>query len=201
MLRQEAAKDERVPLLAQLPGIAMLTALTILAAVGPIGRFEDAKHLVGYAGLGASVHDSGQTHATGHITKAGRRDFRGAMVDAANAAVRHHPFWKKEFERLEYRLGRSKAIVAIARRLLVAVWHILKNETLDRHAEVDRVAVSMLTLAYAIKKRNLPKGVSGRAFAREQLDRLGIGQDLTAVPSGKKKLPLPPLTLVLPKKK
>jgi len=114
VLRQEAAKEERVPLLTQLPGVAMLTALTILAAIGPIERFEDASHLVGYAGLGASVHDSGQMHATGHITKAGRRDLRGAMVDAANAAVRHHPYWKKEFERLEYRLGRSKAIVAIA---------------------------------------------------------------------------------------
>ena len=156
----------------------MLNALTILAAIGPIERFEDAKHLVGYAGLGASVHDSGQTHATGHITKAGRRDLRYAMTEAANIAVLHHPYWKKEFERLEFRLGRSKAIVAIARHLLIAVWHILKKETLDRHAEVNNVAASMLTLAYAIKKRNLPKGVSGRAFARAQLDRLRIGQDL-----------------------
>src|ERR1035437_8554687 len=192
VLRQEAARDERVPLLTQLPGIAMLNALTILAAIGPIERFEDAKHLVGYAGLGASVHDSGQMHATGHITKAGRRDLRGAMVDAANAAVCHHPFWKKEFIRLEFRLGRSKAIVAIARHLLIAVWHILKSETVDRHADVTSVAASMLQLAYQIKKRNLPKGVSGRAFAREQLDRLGIGQDLAAVPAGKKKLNLPP---------
>lgn len=71
VLSQEAANDKRVPLLTQLPGVAMLTALTILATIGPIQRFKDAKHLVGYAGLGASVHDSGQTHATGHITKAG----------------------------------------------------------------------------------------------------------------------------------
>jgi transposase len=94
-LRQEAAREDRVPLLVQLPGIAMLNALTILAAIGPIERFEDAKHLVGYAGLGASVHDSGQMHATGHITKAGRRDLRYAMVEAANVAVCHHPFCKK----------------------------------------------------------------------------------------------------------
>ena len=58
----------------------------------------------------------------------------------------------------------------------------------------------MLTLAYTIKKRNLPKGVSGRAFAWAQLDRLRIGQDLQAVIAGKKKLPLPASTLVLPKK-
>ena len=199
-LRQEAAREERAPLLVQLPGIAMLNALTILAAIGPIERFEDAKHLVGYAGLGASIHDSGQTHATGHITKAGRRDLRYAMTEAANIAVLHHPYWKKEFERLEYRLGRSKAIVAIARHLLIAVWHILKKETLDRHAEVNRVAASMLTLAYSIKKRNLPKGMSGRAFARAQLDRLSIGQDLQAVAVGKKSLPLPPSKLALPEK-
>jgi transposase len=195
VLKQEAAKEEQLPLLVQLPGIAMLTALTILAAIGPIERFEDAKHLVGYAGLGASVHDSGQTHATGHITKAGRRDLRGAMVDAANAAVRHHPFWKKEFERLEYRLGRSKAIVAIARRLLVAVWHILKHETMDRHAEETNVAASLFKLAYEIKVANLPKGLSAKAFTRKEMDRLKIGQELEIVPWGSKKVKLPPSNL------
>ena len=199
-LRQEAAREERVPLLVQLPGIAMLNALAILAAIGPIERFEDAKHLVGYAGLGASVHDSGQTYATGHITKAGRRDLRYAMTEAANIAVLHHPYWKKEFGRLEYRLGRSKAIVAIARHLLITVWHILKKEVVDRHAEVNNVAASMLTLAYAIKKRNLPKDMSGRAFARAQLDRLRVGQELQAVSVGKKSLPLPPSKLALPEK-
>jgi transposase len=195
VLCQEAAKDERVPLLTQLPGIAMLTALTILAAIGPIERFEDASHLVGYAGLGTSVHDSGQMHTNGHITKAGRRDLRGAMVDAANAAVRHHPYWKKEFERLEYRLGRSKAIVAIARRLLVAVWHILTNESADRHADETSVAASMFKLAYEIKVSNLPKGTSARAFTRQQLDRLGIGQDLEVLPWGSHKIKLPPSQL------
>ena len=195
VLRQEAAKDERVPLLIQLPGIAMLTALTILAAIGPIERFEDASHLVGYAGLGASVHDSGQMHATGHFTKAGRRNLRGAMVEAANAAVRHHPYWKKEFERLEYRLGRSKAIVAIARRLLVAVWHILKNQAADRHADATSVAASMYKLAYEIKVSNLPKGVSAKSFTRQQLDRLGIGQNLEVLPWGSHKIKLPPSQL------
>ena len=195
VLRQEAAKDERIPLLIQLPGIAMLTALTILAAVGPIERFEDSRHLVGYAGLGASVHDSGQTHATGHITKAGRRDLRGAIVDAANAAVRHHPYWKKEFERLEYRLGRSKAIVAIARRLLVAVWHILTNGAVDRHADATGVAASLFKLAYDIKVVNLPKGTSAKGFTRQQLDRLGIGQELDNLPWGSKKVKLPPSKL------
>lgn len=122
----------------------LVNALTILAAIGPIERFEDAKHLVGYAGLVARVDDRGHTHATGHITKAGRQDLRYALAEAANDVVIHYPFWKKEVIRLEFRLGRSKEIVAIARHLLVAAWHILKSETVDRHADVTGVAASML---------------------------------------------------------
>ncbi|MBK8419312.1 IS110 family transposase [Candidatus Villigracilis saccharophilus] len=62
--------------LIQLPGFGITTALTLIAAIGEITRFEDAKHLVGYAGLGARIHDSGLTTRTGKITKAGRKDMR-----------------------------------------------------------------------------------------------------------------------------
>ena len=195
VLKEAAAQDSRVPLLTQLPGVAMLTALTILSAIGIIERFEEASHLVGYAGLGTSVHDSGQVHQNGRITKAGRRDLRGAMVDAANAAVRHHPFWKREFERLSPRLGRSKAVVAIARKLLVAVWHILQKEVADRHAVEVSIAASLFKLAYEIGVKNLPEGKSAKTFTREQMDRLGIGRELTVIPWGSKRVKLPPSRL------
>jgi transposase len=191
-LKREAAKDDRVPLLAQLPGVGVLMALTILAAIGTIERFEDAQHLVGYAGLGTKVHDSGQVHQNGRITKAGRKDLRRAMVNAANKAVQDHPFWKKELTRLEPRLGRSKAIVAIARKLLVAVWHILTNEEADRHADERSVAASFINLAYKMGTKNLPKGTTAKGFARQQLDRLKIGAGLKTVPWGSKLITLPP---------
>ena len=123
-LKKASAQDERIPLLVQLPGVAMLTAITILAAIGDITRFPNAKKLVGYAGLGTRVHDSGKTHNSGRITKTGRRDLRRAMVNAANHAIEHHPHWKAEFERLEPHLGRSKAIVAIARKLQIGRAHV-----------------------------------------------------------------------------
>ncbi len=200
MLEEEmgkvAAKDPRIPLLIQVPGVAMLTAVNILAAIGTIIRFEDASHLVGYAGMGTKVHDSGERYTTGGITKCGRRDLRSAMVEAANAAVHHHPFWKKEFERLEYRLGRSRAIVAIARKLLITVWHVLMLEVADRHNDPRDVACSLFKLAYAVKVRNLPDKVSAKEFTRKQLDRLGIGQELTYIPWGSKKVKLPPSRLM-----
>ncbi len=77
-LKHKSAEDERIPLLIQLPGVAMLTAITILAAIGNITRFPNAKKLVGYAGLGTRVHDSGMTHTSGRITKTGRKDLRRA---------------------------------------------------------------------------------------------------------------------------
>lgn len=190
-----AATDDRVPLLVQLPGVGLTTAVTLLAAIGDIHRFPEDKRLVGYAGLGASVHDSGQTTRTGRITKAGRKDIRYAMVQAANHAARSHPFWKREFARLEPRLGRSKAIVAIARRLLVAVWHVLSGECADRHADPVQVARYLFGHAYDLGIANLPDGMSARQFTRYHLDRLGLGKELTHLPWGSKNFKLPPSTL------
>jgi transposase len=198
-LKQESAEDERMPLLVQLPGVAMLTAITILAAIGDITRFPNAKKLVGYAGLGTRLHDSGMTHSAGRITKAGRRDLRRAMVNAANHAVEHHVHWKKELERMESHMGRSKAIVAIARKLLVAVWHVLNQQVADRFANSRDVANSFFRYAYKVGVRNLPDGQSALSFTRNQLDRLKLGQDLLVIPVGVKKHRLPPSKLLTEK--
>jgi transposase len=191
-LKRESVQDDRIPLLVQLPGVAMLTAITILAAIGDITRFPNAKKLVGYAGLGTRVHDSGMTHTAGRITKAGRKDLRRAMVNAANHAVEHHIHWKKEFERLEPHLGRSKAIVAIARKLLVAVWHVLTEQGVDRFADPRAVACSFLSHAYKVGVKNLPDGQSALVFTRNQLDRLGIGKSLSEFSWGNQPRKLPP---------
>lgn len=187
-LKQKSLQDERIPYLIQLPGIAWLTAMTILAAIGDISRFETAKKLVGYAGLGTRVHDSGMTHSSGRITKSGRKDLRQAMVNAANHAVQNHPHWKQAMARLEPHLGRSKAIVAIARKLLVAV----SEKVADRFADPQKVASSFLHLAYQIGARNLPNRISALAFTREQLDHLGVGEDLQQIDWGSRPLRLPP---------
>lgn len=190
-LKELAAKDERVPLLIQITGIGFLTAITILAAIGQIQRFPSAKQLVGYAGLGSRVHDSGMAYSTGRITKAGRRDLRRAMVDAANHAVVDHAHWKVEFERLSIRMGRSKAVVAIARKLLVVVWHVLTKEAADRFANPTQVACSMFAFAHKVRVKNLPEGQSALGFTRQQLDRLKIGQEVQKIPWGTKTFKLP----------
>jgi transposase len=112
---------EALPYLLQLPGIGLITAMTILSAIGEIERFPSAKKLVGYAGLGARVYSSGQTQKTGGITKQGRRELRYVMVEAAWNAIKYSDLWRERFERLAHRIGRQKTATAIARRLLVVV--------------------------------------------------------------------------------
>jgi len=196
-LNELAAQDERIPLLIQLTGVGVLSALTILAAVGQIERFPSAKHLVGYAGLGARIHDSGQTTRTGRITKTGRRDLRSAMVESAWTAVRCDLHWKAEFERLKPRLGSNKAIVAIARKLLVAVWHILSKGQADRFAQPERLARKFMQHTYLLGEASRSPGQSTSQYVRQQLDRLGLGQHLTHIPWGTQKppIPLPPSSL------
>jgi len=165
-----------------------------MSTSGDISRFPSAKRLVGYAGLGARVHDSGQTHRTGRITKAGRRDIRTVMVEAAHTACRVHPHWKAELERLKPRLGYNKAIVAIARKLLVAVWHVLTKEEADRFAEPAMVARKLARYAHTLGSENRPDGQSVGEFVRAQLDRLAIGADLDTIQWGKRTIPMPPAT-------
>ena len=133
------------------------------------------------------------THTSGRITKAGRKDLRQAMVNAANHAVQHHVHWKKEMDRLELRLGRSKAIVAIAHKLLVAVWHVLtKPKPIVMQTRRMWPAHSFHHAYKVSVHKNLPKGQSALAFTREQLDRLEIGKDLKQINWGSKPHKLPP---------
>lgn len=172
---------ELTPFLMHLPGFAVVTSMTVLAAIGDITRFPSAKKLVGYSGLGASVHASGQTYHTGSITKQGRRELRTVLVEAAWSAVDHHPYWHAQFERLVPSLGKGKAIVAIARKLLVVVWHVLTHQVADWQA--DRPLVTRKLQRWgAFHGLAKQQGLSTGAFARQLLDRLGLGTSATAVP-------------------
>ncbi len=190
-LSTSAPFADQVPYLVQLTGIGVLAAMTTLAAVGDISRFPTPKKLVGYAGLGASVHDSGQTQRGGRITKQGCRELRGGMVEAAWVAVEHHPKWKAEFARLSARLGAQKAIVAVARKLLVVVWHVLTKREADRHGDTQAIARKLYTWVSrcgATPGHHRPL----RLLVRREFDRLGLDAPEVMVGYGRNRRPLAP---------
>ena len=190
-LSGQAPWNEVVPWVIQLPGMGVLTTMTILSAIGDIARFPRAKQLVGYSGLGARVYASGQTHHSGGITKQGRTELRAALVEAAWAAVRHSPHWRGQFEQLAVRIGEAKAIVAIARKLLVVIWHVLTARTADRHADVDAIARRLVRWGTRYRLATL-LGLSRAAFVRQQLDFLGLGQEVETISFNGGVIQLPP---------
>ena len=185
-----------LPFLVQLPGLALLSAMIVLAAIGDISRFPTARHLVGYAGLGAGVHDSGQSHRDGHISKQGRRDLRRVLIEAAWSAVNTHPYWKHEFARLCRHKPQGVAIVAIARKLLVAVWHVLAERAADRHAEPAMVAFKLMRWSWQLSEEQRG-GLTSRQFIRLGLLRLQLGHDLTKLTYGGKPRGLAPVDEIL----
>ena len=171
---------EVVPYLMQLPGFGLIVTMTILSAIGDIQRFPTSKQLVGYSGLNASLHQSGEANYSGHITKQGRRELRFALVEAAWAAVTSSSYWREQYQKLSHRMSANQAIVAIARRLLVAVWHVLTERATDRRADPDMVASKLMIWSW--KLNDVQRGgLTSRQFVRYGLMRLKIGQEITRI--------------------
>jgi transposase len=170
--------------LLQLSGVGVVVAMTILGAIGDIHRFEDAAHLVGYSGLGAGVHASGKEHIDKGITKSGRKELRWALIEAAWKAVQMSPVWKARYVELKQRRGACKAIVAIARKLLVAIWHVLTEEETDRNASDEDLAWKMLLWSWSLKDE-VRLGLTPKQFAKYSLMRLGVQTDVTEFMRGK----------------
>jgi len=165
--------------LLQLPGFGVIMTMIVLSAIGDIQRFESAKQLVGYAGLGAGVHDSGKEHIEKRITKSGRKELRWALVEAAWQAIRISPYWKEQYETYLRRMRRpNQAIVVIARKLLVAVWQVLTKEETDVHASEEDLAYKMLVLSWDLDE-SVRMGLTYKQFAKYALMKLGVETDIT----------------------
>jgi len=177
-LSQQEPWKSQVPFLIQLPGIGLIAAMTVLAAVGEITRFSSAKHLVGYAGLGTRVHASGQVHRSGSITQCGRSEVRTVLVEAAWTPIRTSAWWRARYEQLARRMPPAKAIVAIARTLLVVIWHVLTAHTADQQADPKAVARRLFRWG-AAQHLATRAGLSRSAFVGSYLDDLGVGEELT----------------------
>jgi len=165
--------------LLQLSGFGAIITMTVLSAIGDISRFESAKKLVGYSGLGAGVHDSGKEHIEKRITKSGRKELRWALVEAAWRAIRISPYWKEQYEKYLRRMRKpNQAIVVIARKLLVAVWQVLTKEETDTHVSEEDLAYKMLVLSWDLNA-DVRMGLTYKQFAKYALMKLGVETDIT----------------------
>src|SRR5437870_3219434 len=110
------------------PGVGALTALATIVVLGPVSRFHDSKHVVSYVGLAPALNASADKHHFGHITKQGSPLLRFALGQAAAHAARMDADLKRTYFTLVHRRGRPKAKVAVARKLLVRLFIMLRDQ-------------------------------------------------------------------------
>lgn len=128
-LMQRDSFQEVSEILVSFPGVAELTAATVIAEIGDFKRFPDAKAIGRYAGLNPRVYASGGKQRVGHIAKTGSADLRWILQQAAWTAIRTDDHVRRVFLRIAKRSGRKAAAVAIARKMLTWMWSaVIKGE-------------------------------------------------------------------------
>jgi transposase len=115
-------------LLRTIPGIGELLGLTFAAEIGDVSRFGSPGKLIGYAGLAPRVSQSGDRSRTGALSKAGSRTLRWAAVEAAHQAWRPTNPWHELYTQRTARHGKNPAKSAVARKVLIATWHVLSRD-------------------------------------------------------------------------
>lgn len=136
---QRAKLDDQAQLLMTMPvmtmpGVGSYSALLILSEIGDIRRFPDAKHLVSYAGLAPRVRSSGGKTHYGRITKQGSHWLRWILIEISHHAIRGSTTFRQLYQRVCKKHGKNTARVAVARKMLCVIYHMLikKEEFRDK---------------------------------------------------------------------
>ena len=151
-IAKDAVNENQAKLLMTMPGIDYYAAMILLSEIGDVKRFPTPDKLASWVGLTPQVHQSGETNWTGHITRKGSKRARWILGQCAQSARQHDPRMRNFYERIERKHGSSKAIVAVAHKM-VTIMHVMliRNEpyrgqniqlTEQKHKRLDRIANS-----------------------------------------------------------
>lgn len=121
--------NERIGWLTSLPGIGLISAMTLATELVDINRFGSLDKLCSFVGLIPNCHSSGENQRTGRITNRGNHFLKNVLIEGAWTAIKKDPMLMLEYQRLTKHMVGNKAIIRIARKLLNRVRYVLKNET------------------------------------------------------------------------
>jgi transposase len=126
-VKQQAELRPAAVRLMKQPGVGPVTSLAFVLMVGPVERFRRSRELVSYVGLNPSEHSSGGKQRLGSISKQGNTLVRFLLVQAAQTASRRDEQLRRDYHRLVFRRGKGVAKVAIARKLAVRLYWMLRQ--------------------------------------------------------------------------
>ena len=131
MLRDLSRCDpyqDRVEILVSIPGVGWLSAMEILLELQDVARFQRAESLAAYVGLTPSQDSSGEKVHLGRITRQGKSSVRALLIQAAWRLIDKDPVMQEKYDRIKARSGSKRAIVAIARTLIIRMRRILRDK-------------------------------------------------------------------------
>ena len=127
-VEEEVGRREAAQRLMTHPGVGPVTALAMVLTLGPVERFASGKQVASYFGLIPSERSSGGGQRLGHITKQGSSFLRFLLVEAGQSAARYDPELGRFYRRLAVRKHRGLAKVAVARKLAVRLYLMLRED-------------------------------------------------------------------------
>lgn len=152
-LGEKAANDPRVQLVQTHPGIGLLTSLVLVHTLEPIERFANSRKVTAFVGMDPVEESSGDRRKIGSISKAGSKLLRFLLVEAGHVAIRKDKELERFYVRVANRRNKAKAKVAVARKLLVRSY-IMLRDNIDAE-EFHRRGVEARSSRVA-RKRNKP---------------------------------------------
>jgi transposase len=111
------------------PGVGPLTSLAFVLTVGPASRFPRGKQVASYLGLAPREESSGGRRRIGAVSKQGNSLMRWLLVEAGQSAARWDPEFRRVYQRMKFRRGSQTAKVAVARRLAVRLYWMLRTQS------------------------------------------------------------------------
>jgi transposase len=124
---EEATRRDDAVLLMSHPGIGPVTSLAFVLTIGTVTRFCCSRKLVSYLGLNPTEESSGGRRRLGGISKQGNTMVRWLLIETVHHAVRQDPELRQDYQRLKFRRGHAVAKVAIARKLAVRMYWMLRS--------------------------------------------------------------------------
>ncbi len=120
--------------------LSKVNALVVLTEADGISRFPKARSFAHYAGLIPSEFSSGDKHRTGRLIKDANMHLRTAFIESTFAAIRQDKGLKAYYKQVKKRSGSGSAVIATARKLAYAVYHVLKEQRAYRPEPLPPVA-------------------------------------------------------------
>lgn len=146
-MAEEVLNEPELLRLTRLCGISLITLYGLNAAIGDIGRFSNSRKLTAYFGLNPSVEQTGNWEGEGALKRHGRGALRALLVQSAKKLLRVNNPLQKWGLAVAARRGRNRAAVAVARKLCVAVWHVMQGHVIGAIERMDTLHTKLHKLA------------------------------------------------------